>query len=475
MLIYCIRNWEVPRSASWAGILPIYDSTSSISSSGKPAPFVYSSAYRHLLNIQSTDANASMTDLPVYKSVVDKEWKSFAHTGFSASDATKLKFDLTEGDRANRRKKALTMDWSTFEGMGFTSEDPSLTNQLNFDPSVNDALSGSGPASSEQRLALAKKALAIQQSLPPFHYDVVPHEERALQVDKAFFEVYADVLCASGWTRDEVKEINWALIQFKTRPTGSQREHLDMSVDTRTESSWFLVEEIIPADYRAALLQAATQKPKQSRRISFLRSVRRKNTKTAAPPVPSKSPFTNDYDSHATMSYDTLVSRPRSVTPSLRTPDASIFSSNGQTQRLTLSPPIMAHANGITAITEEDSEVLQADSRPPQYGHGPVMSEQRPQRTGTFSRASRGPGGFFDMVRHGTRKRREAKQAQENRQSLMDHPDASTSTSSFVSGPVGGGTPPAISVHHASPVSAASQMTTLELIQNFRQRRVAGV
>lgn len=63
----------------------------------------------------------------------------------------------------------------------------------------------------------------------------------------------SDVLCSSGWTRDEVKESNWALIQYKTRPLNFEKTPLPNS-DVRTESNWFLVEEVTPADYRQALL-----------------------------------------------------------------------------------------------------------------------------------------------------------------------------------------------------------------------------
>lgn len=67
--------------------------------------------------------------------------------------------------------------------------------------------------------------------------------------------IFSDVLCASGWARDEVKESHWALLQFRTRPLGGDGPIPTIN-DGRTEDTWFLVEEIIPAEYRASLIQA---------------------------------------------------------------------------------------------------------------------------------------------------------------------------------------------------------------------------
>lgn len=323
-------------------------------------------------------------------------------SGFAPPDESKLRFDLTETERANRRRKYKTMDWSTFEGAGFTSEESALQMELLLDPAENGMTSANDVSSAKHRELLASRAKKLEKALPPFNYDITPSEDRAVQVDKLFFEVYADVLCASGWTRDEVKESNWSLIQLKTRP--DDREH-QPGVDDRTEDTWFLVEEAIPPEYKVALLQSAVQKPKSSRRISFLRSVRKKSKQ---PPMPTSA------QAGLGNSSTKFDSKPdsRSNSPNLRYPDVSVFSKRGATQKISL----MQHS----PVLEEDSETLQ--SGPGELDNGSYVSistnnhsDQRPPsreghkttRNSLLPRSSKGPAAFFDMMRQGTRRRRE--------------------------------------------------------------------
>lgn len=182
-----------------------------------------------------------------------------------------------ESERANRQRVQQNLDWDTFSGSGFTGLPDS---HLAFDPTVNDSLSRGGLLSAEHIQDLAAKARSIEKALPPFNYDITPREEQSIQVDKQFFEVFryervrlqyclcplantdfcsfrtglSDVLCSSGWTRDEMKESNWALIQFRTRPKDLSRPP-SMGSDGRSEDTWFLVEEGVPTEYRAALLE----------------------------------------------------------------------------------------------------------------------------------------------------------------------------------------------------------------------------
>ena len=72
-----------------------------------------------------------------------------------------------------------------------------------------------------------------------------------MAVDEAFFEAWADALVASGWTRDEMKESSWVLIQYRCRPKGDVDPLTGMPLtgDGRMEERWVLVEEMVPANY----------------------------------------------------------------------------------------------------------------------------------------------------------------------------------------------------------------------------------
>lgn len=112
--------WDVPHSASWQLFFnnnqtpnpALSSSTSSTSSSPLP---VYSSAYRHLLNIRSNsgldDELEDDFDQGRYKTRVDKEWSRFGELGFSDVDEKKLEFDLTESERAVPTAPAQPMSW----------------------------------------------------------------------------------------------------------------------------------------------------------------------------------------------------------------------------------------------------------------------------------------------------------------------------------------------------------------------------
>jgi hypothetical protein len=67
------------------------------------------------------------------------------------------------------------------------------------------------------------------------------------------------VLVASGWTKEEIKESSWALIQFKSLPTtGAVPSSPSTSTpnnDARTAERWLLVEEMVPTEYRQDLLE----------------------------------------------------------------------------------------------------------------------------------------------------------------------------------------------------------------------------
>lgn len=226
--------------------------------------------------------------------------------------------------------------------------------------------------SEQHRKLVAAKAEAFEKTLPTFNWDIQPREEQSIRVDKQFFEVFSDVLCSSGWTRDEVKESNWALVQYKTRPKDMPRPP-SPGRDGRTEETWYLVEEVVPAEYRAALLAKASQsKAKTSRRVSFLRAVRHRPSKP--PPMPAREgPPPVSSLQYSNNSERTLPRTPqksgkivvsgRSSSPVLKHPDEALFapgSGGPPTKLVTLSKSISsAGMSAVSSRVDEDSEVLE--------------------------------------------------------------------------------------------------------------------
>ena len=190
-------------------------------------------------------------DLQRYRSTVQKEWAKFGEIGFQDVDSAKLEFDLTESEREASRRKRDTLDWSTFETAGFAGREMFAPTDLVFHQNIGQRVT-TWPSSQKdisQRLREAEKAL------PPFPYDTTPHEEGRVKIDSLFFEAWADVLVGGGWARDELKESNFALIHWKSRPRDvGMPLAVAKEEDPRTEERWFLVEEYVPKQYREALL-----------------------------------------------------------------------------------------------------------------------------------------------------------------------------------------------------------------------------
>jgi hypothetical protein len=61
---------------------------------------------------------------------------------------------------------------------------------LNFNPGANDPLNKDDLLSEARAKLMAERARNIEKSLPPFNYDITPREERSIQVDKQFLEVF---------------------------------------------------------------------------------------------------------------------------------------------------------------------------------------------------------------------------------------------------------------------------------------------
>ncbi|KAK9899637.1 hypothetical protein P389DRAFT_207285 [Cystobasidium minutum MCA 4210] len=432
-LIASAGTWEVPRSKAWASIAPLPQSK--VDDDNKPSPFAYSSKYKHLLNIQSIADDEDEEDMQKYSSMVEKEWKSFMQSGFAPPDAAKLRFDLTESERANRRRKHETIDWTTFENSGFQGRETFLDDDLNFNPGANDPVNKEDLLSEARAKLIAERGRNVEKSLPVFNYDITPQEERSIQVDKQFLEVYSDVLCSSGWAREEVKESSWALIQFRTRPLNTNRP-VSAGSDGRSDDTWFLVEEVVPADYRASLLEKAQAKPKASRRISFLRPVRKKASKQhqqlpALPDITKSFGFFNrssetiNRNSKAGLAQfrqqSTAVQR--SGTPNLKTPDDSIFAS-GPTQVIKLSNSILSPGvSKASSLHDHEEELEDIEGAPVLVEKEDAKSFQQDRAGLGYARAqtsSATGSGFLDMVRKTTRRH--------TRRSLLGQSDMSATS-----------------------------------------------
>lgn len=239
-------SWKLPHSRNWQ---LLFAPTAPIS----PDEPIYTPSYRHLLNIRAAHGldEEEDDDLQRYRSTVQKEWAKFGEIGFQDVDSAKLEFDLTESEREASRRKRDTLDWTTFEMAGFAGREMFAPTDLVFHQNIGQRVT-TWPSSQKdisQRLREAEKAL------PPFPYDTTPHEEGRVKIDALFFEAWADVLIGGGWARDELKESNFALIHWKSRPRDVRMPVADAKEeDPRTEERWFLVEEYVPKQYREALL-----------------------------------------------------------------------------------------------------------------------------------------------------------------------------------------------------------------------------
>ncbi|GAA5962875.1 hypothetical protein JCM21900_005642 [Sporobolomyces salmonicolor] len=329
-LIASAGTWDVPHSADWQ---LFFGAPSASASSSTP---LYTPHYRHLLNIRSMHGLEDLDDegeMQRYKTVVEKEWSKFGEIGFQDVDSKKLEFDLTEGERNPVKQKHETMDWSTFETSGFAGRELFAPTDLVFQQSLKQRVN-TWPSAAK---TLDDRLRATEKLLPSFPYDTTPHEEPRLLIDVLFFEAWADVLVGGGWARDELKESSFALIQWKSRPReGELSRGRVVGNDQRTEDRWVLVEEFVPREYRDALRDPKITKP--PKRISFMRTVRRKTsskapTSPSSPYPPPVAPPKQSGISSASYNSSGTVLRPI---------DESVFSiRNDQTRLMTLSNALL--------------------------------------------------------------------------------------------------------------------------------------
>lgn len=239
----------------------------------------------------STPAAAEDDDaVAAHGSLVSKRWDDFLSDGFGAPDSSKLAFDLKESARRNRTVKRQSMQWTDFSKDGFhASDSDALADALSFDESLKHDVQN-WPSERDQ---LHAKLKARQDKLPPFHYDTTPRllaspslagtpqgkldAHPISRMDETFADVWADFLLGSGWSnRDELthRNANFVVVQYKSRPNastvGSQSAGSSLSAptrfqvsstrkdesvprDERIDAAWFVVQEVVPAQYRAEL------------------------------------------------------------------------------------------------------------------------------------------------------------------------------------------------------------------------------
>lgn len=199
-------------------------------------------------------------------SLAEVEWGNFASLGFEETDASKLRFDLTESQRNARRARPKTMVWSDFAEAGFggVADEDSLDSILAFDAQLKSNLE----ERPDEREALLLRLKEVEARLPAFNYPTEPVVLSSPsrpgkvpdQFDPMFAEVWADYLVGSGWSnRDELshRPANFVVLQYKSVKThssgavGGGKDEEDS--DPRTEGAWFVIEEIVPQGYRAEL------------------------------------------------------------------------------------------------------------------------------------------------------------------------------------------------------------------------------
>lgn len=224
-----------------------------------------------------------------HSSLVSKQWDDFLSGGFAAPDSSKLAFDLNETRRKARLAKRETVQWNDFSKDGFHSGDSeTLADVLSFD----DVLKQDVQNWASDRDQLHAKLKSRQDKLPAFNYDTSPRlvasptlagtpsgkldNHPISRMDETFADVWADYLLGNGWSnRDELthRNANFVVVQYKSRPNastvGSQSAGLSLSAptrfqvsarkeesvpkDERVDAAWFVIQEVVPAQYRADL------------------------------------------------------------------------------------------------------------------------------------------------------------------------------------------------------------------------------
>ncbi|KAJ3522710.1 hypothetical protein NMY22_g11772 [Coprinellus aureogranulatus] len=140
----------------------------------------------------------SKTERPAekFRSLTDLKWGEFEDMGFdSGNTADKLRFDLTESARQERKSKRQTLDWNDFSTSGFSRMDAPLSATLQFSTPVLQTVS-TWPA---QQAEIHKKLKKQQKSLPAFGWDTEPVLGSEEVVEASFLDVFCDLIYGGGW------------------------------------------------------------------------------------------------------------------------------------------------------------------------------------------------------------------------------------------------------------------------------------
>ena len=194
---------------------------------------------------------------------------------------------MKESERKARAERRGTKLWSEFESSGFAQEDDQgLESVLSFDDQIKAELD----RWPNDRAAIMERLRKATQKLPDFPYDTKAKvvaspslsgssaSKQWSTIDETFAEVWADYMLGCGWTnRDELthRSASFIVVQYKSRPTpwsvSSQSnvagQILPTSIvsptrsdfgerierDARIDAAWFIISEVVPTAYRAAL------------------------------------------------------------------------------------------------------------------------------------------------------------------------------------------------------------------------------
>jgi hypothetical protein len=272
--------------------------------------------YRKLINLRSTRSNIQETYshrsvrltgphlreidgnvVDSFASLADEAWDNFTNKGFAMPPSDKFSFDLRESERKARAEGPKNVQWSQFEQSGFELSDEGLKTVLAFDETIQEEIK----RLPEEKAEILTKIRKTNKTVPPFAYDTRPavknspslegrsdgqmHSKPYTRLDEVFVEVFADVLLGNGWSnRDELthREANFTVVLYKAKkddPAVSREG--DLLTAGASETHCFVIEEVVPAQYRSELEAFGRKKTRSRASIrNVTRMIRRKENQT---------------------------------------------------------------------------------------------------------------------------------------------------------------------------------------------------
>ncbi|KAI5449422.1 hypothetical protein NCC49_004706 [Naganishia albida] len=179
---------------------------------------------------------------------VDGGWNEFEDSGFMDEGLSeKLRFDLSEGAKAEATTERLTLTWTDFASPtgGFDRSTTALVNSLTLDQPLLAAQLSHWPA---ERRALHDQHVKAEKELPSFEAyekELTIGEE---WIEEAFLDCWADLVVGAGWgDHGELtyRRANWAIVECERKGSGP---------------AVFVFEEMVPARYQNELVNPPTRK-----------------------------------------------------------------------------------------------------------------------------------------------------------------------------------------------------------------------